>query len=168
MAYDYKEMQKNITTYGSDVNLLHPIVKDLALKFLEAFKNEPSLKDYTVKITQTLRNTAYQNTLYAKGRTTPGPKVTNASGGNSMHEYGLAFDIAIMKNGVYMDGTSNLKGIPQYNKAGELAKKIGLFWGGDFKSIPDAGHFQFTGKYDNNTTLSLLKSGKSSDFILGV
>lgn len=40
------------------------------------------------------RSVEEQNALYAKGRSAPGPKVTNAPGGKSMHNYGLAADSA--------------------------------------------------------------------------
>ena len=85
-----------------------------------------------------------------------------------MHEYGLAFDYAIYKDGVYMTGENVAKGSEQYKMAGAIGKKLGLFWGGDFKGIYDAGHFQYTGKYDNNTALYFLKRGNGSDFIVGV
>lgn len=165
--YDHKEQQKKIKTFSNDLSLTHPKLKDLALNFIQAFNNEPKLKGFIVKITQTLRNTAYQNSLYAKGRTTPGPKVTNAQGGSSMHEYGLAFDIGIFKDGVYMTGENTAKGSEAYKIAGQIGKKVGLFWGGDFKGFYDAGHYQYTGKYDSNTALNLLKSGKTADFVLG-
>ena len=170
--YDYKEQQKKIKTFSDDLNLSHPRLKELALKFLDAFKNETSLKGYTVKITQTLRSTDYQNSLYNIGRNSKGDVigkvVTNAKGSNSMHEYGLAFDIAIYKGGVYMTGETEEKGANAYKIAGAIGKKVGLFWGGDFSGFYDAGHFQYTGKYDNNTALYFLKRGNSSDFILGV
>jgi peptidoglycan L-alanyl-D-glutamate endopeptidase CwlK len=40
------------------------------------------------------RPAARQAVLYAAGRTTPGPKVTNARPGESWHQYGLAVDLA--------------------------------------------------------------------------
>lgn len=39
-----------------------------------------------------LRTVEEQDALYAQGRTTPGPKVTNAVGGQSPHQYGCACD----------------------------------------------------------------------------
>lgn len=38
------------------------------------------------------RTLARQNELFAQGRVTNGPVVTNAKGGQSFHNYGLAFD----------------------------------------------------------------------------
>lgn len=46
------------------------------------------------KVYSGLRTFAEQNELYAKGRTTGGNIVTKARGGQSMHNYGLAVDLA--------------------------------------------------------------------------
>src|SRR5258708_12842627 len=45
-----------------------------------------------LRIVQGLRTKAEQDALYAQGRTTPGKVVTNAKGGQSMHNYGLPVD----------------------------------------------------------------------------
>lgn len=44
-------------------------------------------------VTETRRSWQRQNELYAQGRTTPGNIVTNAKGGESPHQYGLAADV---------------------------------------------------------------------------
>ncbi len=75
-----------------------------------------------------------QATLYAQGRSSPGPIVTNARPGTSMHNYGLAFDVAILRNGVL-----RWDGIPE--KLGELGERLGLEWGGRWRK-PDENHFQ--------------------------
>lgn len=48
-----------------------------------------------------LRSFVDQDALYAKGRTTPGPVVTNARGGLSFHNYGLASDWDFFPKGIY-------------------------------------------------------------------
>lgn len=75
---------------SSDLNTLHPYVKFLANEFLEKCKQE----NFTVTIYFTYRTIKEQDALYAKWRTTKGPKVTNVRGGYSYHNYGLAFDAA--------------------------------------------------------------------------
>lgn len=47
-----------------------------------------------------LRTFAEQDKLYAQGRTSPGPIVTNAQSGQSPHEYGCATDWAYFSDGV--------------------------------------------------------------------
>lgn len=165
--YDYKTIGKNETYPSRNLDLLHPYVKTLVLKFLDECKKNSVLNGYEVKITQTLRSIDYQNKLYEQGRTSPGGIVTNAKGGSSMHNYGLAVDFAVFKNGAYLTGSKPGEDA-LYRECGKIAKQVGFFWGGDFKGLYDAGHIQFTGKYDNNTALSLLKSGKSVDEVIGV
>src|SRR5688572_33248443 len=46
-----------------------------------------------VEVVQGLRTFAEQDALYAKGRTTPGAIVTQARGGESNQNYGLAVDL---------------------------------------------------------------------------
>jgi peptidoglycan L-alanyl-D-glutamate endopeptidase CwlK len=56
---------------------------------------------FKVRITQGGRSIEYQNNLYLQGRDKkhPGPIVTRAKGGFSVHNYFLAFDGAILENG---------------------------------------------------------------------
>lgn len=115
---------------------LHPQVKILALKFLEKCKEE----NFQVQIVSTLRTFKEQDELYAKGRTTRGPKVTNAKAGYSYHNYGLAFDAAPVVNGKIDWNNTQL-----YKKMGAIGKSVGLEWGGDWTKFQDMPHFQWTG-----------------------
>ncbi|MGL6106272.1 M15 family metallopeptidase [Romboutsia sp.] len=121
---------------STSLDTLHPYVKQLALKFLEKCKAE----NFPVQITYTFRSIKEQNDLYAKGRTTKGPKVTNARGGYSYHNYGLAFDASPLVNGKIDWNNESL-----YKKMGAIGKSVGLDWGGDWKNFKDMPHFQWTG-----------------------
>ena len=77
-----------------------------------------------------------QNALYEQGRTKPGRVVTNARGGYSNHNFGIAFDIGVFEGGRYL-GES-----PAYKAVGAIGMKLGLEWGGNWKSIQDEPHFQ--------------------------
>lgn len=77
-----------------------------------------------------------QNKLYAQGRTSPGKKVTNARGGYSNHNYGIAIDIGLFKGSTYLPES------PYYAKLGAVGKSVGLSWGGDWKSIKDMPHYE--------------------------
>ncbi len=89
-------------------------------------------------VTEGFRTVAQQNALYAKGRTKPGKVVTNAKGSSysSQHMWGVAFDIAI-------NDSKRLYDAGLIKKVAEIAKsdKVGLGWGGDWKSFPDTPHF---------------------------
>jgi len=99
-----------------------------------------------VLITQGLRSVEEQDQLYAVGRTRPpiGSKfiVTKARGGQSWHNFGLAFDIVILD----AIGKANWDTRhPSWLKAAEVGKSLGLGWGGDWKGFKDLPHFQYTG-----------------------
>ena len=67
------------------------------------------------------------------------PRVTNAVGGLSWHNWGLAMDCYWMDGDdkINWDGTAE-----GYQIYGEMAGKMGLKWGGDFSSLKDCGHVQ--------------------------
>jgi peptidoglycan L-alanyl-D-glutamate endopeptidase CwlK len=86
--------------------------------------------NYPVRTTHTLRTLAEQDALYAQGRTKPGVKVTNAKGGESAHNYGMAADLVFV----------NTLFTGPWPLFGKEAKKLGLEWGGDWGW--DFGHVQ--------------------------
>lgn len=98
-------------------------------------------------ITEGFRSKDYQDELYAKGRTKPGPKVTNATGisYSSQHQWGVAFDFAINDAKLVYNGA-------MMKKVAKIAKseKVGLKWGGDWKSIVDTPHL-YLGKWGSTT-----------------
>ncbi len=89
-----------------------------------------------IKVISGLRTFAEQDALFAKGRTTPGPKVTNARGGQSNHNFGIAFDVGVFS------GTSYVPESPKYAAVGALGIDLGLEWGGSWTTIKDQPHFQ--------------------------
>jgi peptidoglycan LD-endopeptidase CwlK len=89
-----------------------------------------------IKVISGFRSYAEQDQLFAQGRTKPGRKVTNAKGGESNHNFGIAFDIGVF------DGATYLGESPSYDAVGVLGKEVGLEWGGDWASIVDKPHFQ--------------------------
>ncbi len=86
-------------------------------------------------ITSGKRSCAEQDALYAKGRTAPGPRVTDAKGCGSWHVLGRAVDVLVKS------GPADYAGLADYWKA------LGGAWGGDFKgqsaSLHDVGHFEY-------------------------
>lgn len=101
----------------------------------------------------TLRTIAEQNALYAQGRTKPGKIVTNAQGGLSMHNYGLAIDIVLLQdkdlNGTFETPIWDVKIDLDGDKKADwmecvtIFKQYGWEWGGDWK-FNDPPHFQKT------------------------
>jgi peptidoglycan L-alanyl-D-glutamate endopeptidase CwlK len=115
---------------------LHPVVASKARQLIAAAFKE----GINIIITQGYRSKAEQDALYAQGRSKPGKIVTNAPGGHSYHNYGLAFDIAVLNP----DGSINWNVDKNYYRVGALGQSLGLEWGGSWKKFPDYPHFQYT------------------------
>jgi peptidoglycan L-alanyl-D-glutamate endopeptidase CwlK len=129
------------------IELLHPKVRAEAREIYIAIYN--ALKGRAaVRFTHTLRTIAEQEALYALGRTKSGKKVTNAKGGSSFHNYGLAIDICLIMDGkdVSWDTLKDYDGdkVADWMEAVAIFKTRGWEWGGDWAKFRDAPHFQKT------------------------
>lgn len=127
---------------------VHPLVATKARQLIERAYRE----GINVIITQGLRTVEEQNELYAQGRTKPGKIVTNAKGGYSYHNYGLAFDFAVLND----DGSVSWNVDEKWKRVGAIGKSLGLEWGGDWKYFKDYPHFQYT----FGLSLADLRAGK--------
>jgi peptidoglycan LD-endopeptidase CwlK len=112
---------------------LRPIARSLVQKAAQ--------NGITIKIISGLRTYAEQDALYAQGRTKPGAKVTNAPGGYSNHNFGIAFDIGVFEGSKYLEDSV------KYKAVGALGMDLGLEWGGSWKSLVDQPHFQLRPKW---------------------
>lgn len=130
---------------------LHPAVRQLATDFINAVDDELGIQ---LRMTQALRTIAEQDNLYAQGRTKPGKVVTNARGGTSFHNYGLAWDVVEIKAGAANWNTD-------WKKISAIASRMGIEWGGNFKSIVDKPHFQKTFGYTIAQLRARLKAGET-------
>ena len=130
-----------------DLKDLLPIVASKAEAFVAACR----AAGIDVLITSTHRDHESQNALYAQGRTTPGRRVTNAKGGQSMHNHRCAFDFVPIVNGKAMWNDARA-----FKRCGAIAESLGLEWGGRWKSMPDMPHCQYTG----GLTLADLQAGR--------
>lgn len=144
------------------IDLLHPIVREEGHKIYQEICDVLTGKAIC-RFSHTLRTFAEQNGLYAQGRTAPGGKVTNAKGGQSYHNYGLAIDIVLLKdtdgNGTYESASweTNVDfdgdGKKDWMEVVAIFEKYGWEWGGRWAKFPDKPHFQ---KTLNKTTSDLL------------
>lgn len=89
-----------------------------------------------IVITSGSRTYAEQDELYRQGRDKPGKRVTNARGGQSNHNFGIAFDVTIF------DAIGPVYESPAYKAVGAIGESIGLSWGGDWISNSDEPHFE--------------------------
>ena len=92
----------------------------------------------TIRLISGLRSYEEQEALYAKGRRgiDGEARVTNARGGYSNHNFGIAFDIGVF------EGTRYLTDSPKYKAVGPMGTDLGLEWGGNWKTIVDQPHYQ--------------------------
>jgi peptidoglycan L-alanyl-D-glutamate endopeptidase CwlK len=89
-----------------------------------------------VRVISGLRTYAEQDALFAQGRTKPGARVTNAKGGESNHNFGIAFDVGVF------DGKTYLPESPAYDAVGAIGHALGLEWGGGWHGLVDKPHFE--------------------------
>ena len=129
----------------------HPRAK---AKFIELIVKAEQELGKKLRVTSGLRTIAEQNELYAQGRTKTGKIVTNAKGGSSYHNFGLAIDV------VEIQGAEALWKNPDWKKIGSFGKKLGLEWGGDWISIKDNPHFQMSFGKSTKELLALYNAGK--------
>lgn len=156
---------------------MHPKIRQEVLEAYKHINNTLFGKQVRLRFAHTLRSFEEQNDLYSLGRTmlfdknnVRLSKVTNAKAGQSIHNYGLAFDIVILidkdNNSNFETASWNIKadddldGIPEWLEAVAHLKKIGWIWGGDWKTFPDYPHFE---KTFGHTWKSLLKKYHDND-----
>lgn len=130
---------------SNSVDELFPVVKRAALELARRMKEQ----GFPIGISSTYRDDEAQDALYAQGRTKPGNIVTNAPGGQSMHNYRLAFDI-------FHDKTGDEYNSNVLRLVGAEAEKMGLEWGGSWAGLVDMTHVHWT----EGLTLAQLQSGK--------
>ena len=120
------------TRSEANIATLLPEVRPIARTLVHKSANAGIL----IKVISGLRTFDEQDQLYAQGRSRPGRKITNARGGYSNHNFGIAFDIGVFERNRYLPDS------PKYKAVGALGVDLGLEWGGNWTSIVDQPHFQ--------------------------
>jgi len=148
---------------------LHPAIRQEAIDTIAKVEQgfPPNIK---VRVVQGLRTIEEQDALYAQGRTKKGNKVTNARGGKSYHNYGLAIDFAILydHNG---DGKfetlswdiakdADRDGKSEWMEMVDAFKAIGWKWGGEWHSIKDYPHLEKSFGYKVSQLFAKYKAGE--------
>jgi peptidoglycan L-alanyl-D-glutamate endopeptidase CwlK len=154
------------------IELLHPSIKDEVKKIYEDIVKALAGRAIC-RFAYTLRTFTEQDALYAQGRTvlfdSKGKRlgiVTQAKGGQSIHNYGLAIDIVLIIDGkaASWDMKSDFDGDTKsdWMEVVQIFKAAGWDWGGDWK-FKDGPHFEKKG-YSWKT---LLAKHNAKDFIPG-
>lgn len=119
---------------------VHPGLIDKVSRVIDAM----TVLGFPMGVTDGVRTIERQQELYAQGRTKPGPIVTNADGvtKKSNHQVhsdalGHAVDCAFL-----VDGQFSWDSRLPWKAYGEVAKAVGLTWGGDWQSLHDLPHVE--------------------------
>jgi len=135
------------------IKTAHPVIREELQELYIAINNQLP-KGVRLRFSHVYRSNEVQDALYNKR-----PKVTNAKGGQSIHNYGLAFDIVILfdtdGNGTFE--TASWKQDEHFSKVVSFFKKNGYTWGGDWTSFKDNPHFQKDFGYTWRTLIDLEK-----------
>ena len=146
-------MQDNLTI--DRINKAHPKIKEELLSlYLQCNNMLP--KNVRLRFSYVFRSPEEQHALFLKR-----PKVTNADKFQSIHNYGLAFDIVLLydKNG---DGTfesASWDNDKNWQMVVAFFKSKGYEWGGDWKKFKDAPHFQKDFGFDWKTLKQRIDKG---------
>jgi len=123
----------------ADLNALHPYFRDKMQQLI----NVCAKKKITLVVVESFRTRAKQAEYFGMGK-----KYTRSVGGKSKHQYGLACDVVPLVNGVALWDDKAL-----WRKIGIEGEKLGLHWGGRWRTPFDPAHFEWTGGF---TTIDLV------------
>ena len=114
------------------IRSLHPKAQRAAREFLATVR----AAGIDARIISGTRTYPEQDALYRRGRHgDTSPRVTNARGGQSNHNFGIAWDIGIFKDGKYLTTAKPYKDAAAF-------RTPSLEWGGDWPTFPDFPHYQ--------------------------
>ncbi len=133
----------------------HPKLRDMLLKQYQEANNLLG-KGVRLRFAYVYRSPELQHKLF-----TQRPKVTNADAWQSIHNYGLAFDIVMLYdndgNGTFEEASWSMikdfdkDSIADWMEVTNYFKSKGWEWGGDWTKFKDAPHFQMDFGFDWKT-----------------
>lgn len=115
----------------ADPGSLHPYFRDKIFQLIRNCKK----KGIELAVVESYRTHAKQSEYFKMGR-----KYTRSTGGKSKHQYGLAIDVVPVLNGKAIWENTNL-----WRKIGLEGERLGLRWGGRWRSPYDPAHFEWSG-----------------------
>jgi peptidoglycan LD-endopeptidase CwlK len=142
---------------------LHPSVRVEMINIIKEINSKLTGRSQ-VRISQGLRTFAEQNSLFNQK-----PKVTNAKGGQSVHNYGFAVDIVLIIDGktaswdTHKDWDNDK--VADWDECVKVFAKYGWSWGGTWTSFKDMPHFDKIG-FNNWRILQTKKRDKDNYIII--
>jgi peptidoglycan L-alanyl-D-glutamate endopeptidase CwlK len=141
---------------------LHPMVREEMTTIINEC-NKILTGRSQVRVAQGLRTFAEQNALYNQR-----PKVTNAKGGQSIHNYGFAIDIVLIIDGKIASWDTHKDwdkdGIADWDECVKIFAKHGWSWGGSWASFKDMPHFDKIGF--NNWRILINKPKDANGYVI--
>lgn len=140
------------------ISKAHPKIREELMVYYKECNNK--LPKYVrLRFSHVYRSPEEQHALFLQR-----PKVTNADSWQSMHNFGLAFDIVLLydKN---LDGTFESASWiidEHWDKVANYFKSKGYEWGGDWKRFKDSPHFEKNFGFD----WKALKSRVDKDIVI--
>lgn len=149
-------------TTQDKISKLHPSVREEVKKIITECDIALSGRS-KIRITQGLRTFEEQDALYKQR-----PKVTNAKGGQSVHNYGFAVDIVLIIDGKIASWDTHkdwdLDGIADWDECVKIFAKHGWSWGGNWNTFKDMPHFDKIGF--NNWRVLQTKAKDSLGYVI--
>lgn len=158
------------------ISTLHPKIRQRVLDAYIYVNNKLLGKGVRLRFVYTTRTNEEQNELFAQGRTKLFDKkgkrlgkVTNAKGGESIHNYHLAWDIVLLLDkdgdGKFESATYEMLDFDKDGKADwmecvEYFKSIGATWGGSWRFV-DKPHFEMTFGHSWRTLKQMVENGNT-------
>lgn len=159
VKFEQRAIEIRDTTRAFDARSEHNIMS-LALRAqreARLFLGRVLAAGLNAKIISGTRTYAEQNALYAQGRFgNPGRIVTKAKGGESNHNFGIAWDI-----GLFDAAGAYLQSGPAYDQAARAGLSAELEWGGNWKGFVDKPHYQLRLAVELAQLRTQFESGKA-------
>lgn len=146
-----------------EIKDLRPEMQVLFNKFNDKVRRDPWFQrnGISLLLTCTYRSEEEQSQLYARGRTAPGPIVTNAKAGQSKHNAttpqgapaASAFDVVPLRHGKPIWGTTGAgtneddsddatNDLEVWQRLGSHGMSVGLAWAGMWVKFKEYPHFE--------------------------
>jgi peptidoglycan LD-endopeptidase CwlK len=110
---------------------------DFRQRLLVIFKLMRERHGYEMVLLEGYRSPERQSQLAALG-----PQVTRAGAFESWHQFGLAADCAFLRDGRIVVSERDPWAASGYALYGEVARSVGVTWGGSWRNLADYGHVE--------------------------
>jgi peptidoglycan LD-endopeptidase CwlK len=111
--------------------------EDFRRRLLLVFRLMREEQGYDLALLEGYRSPERQAQLAALG-----PTVTQAGAYESYHQFGLAADVAFLRDGRLVISEQDPWAMRGYSLYGAYAQSVGLVWGGGWHSLKDYGHVE--------------------------